>query len=81
MVLALAIIIFVIGCCLESTGRDWEISERNNERRHRELLEAQLRQLELTESQNRKKTTVSRRRILRDEKGRFMAEEVTVEED
>lgn len=79
MVLALSIIIFVIGCCLESAGKDWEVSERNNERRHRELLEAQLRHHEIMESQSRRKS-VTRRRYLRDEKGRFIAEEVTVEE-
>ncbi len=79
MVLALGIILFVIGCCLESAGKDWEVSERNNERRHRELLEEQLRHHEVMESQERRKT-VTRRRYLRDEKGRFIAEEISVEE-
>lgn len=81
MVLALAIILFVIGDCMESAGRDWETSERNKERRHRELLEAQRRHYKIMESQNRRKTTVTRRRYLRDEKGRFISEEVSVEED
>ena len=79
MILALCIIIFVIGCCMDSAGKNWEISEKNNERRHRELIEAQLRQLQSMESQTPHKT-VTRRRCLRDEKGRYIAEEVTVEE-
>ena len=79
MILALGIIIFVIGCCLDAVGKDFETSEKNNERRHHEMLEAQLRQLQITESQNHRKT-VTRRRYLRDEKGRFIAEEISVEE-
>ena len=80
MVLALSIILFVIGCCLESAGKDWEVSERNNERRHRELLEEQLRHHEVMESSQERRKTVTRRRYLRDEKGRFIAEEISVEE-
>lgn len=64
------IILFVIGCWLEATGKDWETSERNKERRHRELMEAQ---------KKRKKST--RKRVLRDEHGRFMSEKITVEGD
>ena len=68
MFLCLCIIVFIIGCCLEYAGKDWERSERNKERRHKELMEAQ-----------KKCKTVTRRRVLRDEHGRFMAEEVTIE--
>ena len=53
---------------MEASGKDWERSERNKERRHRELMEAQ-----------KKRKTATRRRVLRDEHGRFMAEEVTIE--
>ena len=70
MVLCLCIIVFIIGCCMEASGKDWERSERNKERRHQELMEAQ-----------RKHKTITRRRVLRDEKGRFVAEEMTIEGD
>ena len=68
MILCLCIIIFIIGCCMEASGKDWERSERNKERRHQELMEAQ-----------KKRKTATRRRVLRDEHGRFIAEEVTIE--
>ena len=68
MIIALCIIIFIIGDCMVASGKDWETSERNKERRHQELMEAQ-----------RRRKTVTRRRVLRDERGRFIAEEVTVE--
>ena len=47
---------------MESAGKDWERSERNKERRHKELMEAQ-----------KKRKTATRRRVLRDEHGRFIA--------
>ena len=53
---------------MEASGKDWERSERNKERRHQELMRAQ-----------KRRKTVTRRRILRDEHGRFIAEEVTIE--
>ena len=70
MFLCLCIIVFIIGCCLESAGKDWERSERNKERRHQELMRAQ-----------KRRKTITRRRVLRDEHGRFVAEEMTVEGD
>lgn len=70
MILCLCIIIYIIGCCLEASGSDWEQSERNKERRHRELMEAQ-----------RKRKKVTRRRVIRDENGRFIAEEISMEGD
>ena len=70
MIILLCLIIYIIGCCLEASAEDWERSERNKERRHRELMEAQ-----------KKRKTVTRRRILRDEKGRFIAEEIQIEGD
>lgn len=70
MILGLCLILYIIGCCLEASGRDWEESERNEERRHNELMESQ-----------RKRKTITRRRVLRDEKGRFIAEELSVEGD
>ena len=68
MFICFCILLFVIGCCLESAGKDWERSERNKERRHKELMEAQ-----------KKRKTATRRRVLRDEHGIFIAEEVTIE--
>lgn len=70
MILCLCLILYIIGCCLEASGSDWEQAERNKERRHRELMEAQ-----------RKRKTMTRRRVLRDEKGRLIAEEISVEGD
>ena len=70
MFICFCILLFVIGCCLESAGKDWERSERNKERRHQELMRAQ-----------KRRKTVTRRRVLRDERGRFVAEEVTIEGD
>lgn len=69
MALAFFVLLYIIGCCMSAAGKDWERSERNSERRHQELMAAQ-----------KKRKTVTRRRMLRDEKGRFIAaEEVTVE--
>lgn len=70
MILCLCIIVFIIGCCMEASGKDWERSERNKERRHQELMRAQ-----------KRRKTITRRRVLRDERGRFVAEEMTVEGD
>lgn len=70
MLVMLCIILFVIGSALTASGKDWEQSERNKERRHKELMEAQ-----------RKRKTITRRRVLRDERGRFIAEEVILEGD
>lgn len=74
MILCLCIIIYIIGCCLEASGSDWEQAERNKERRHRELMEAQ-------RKRKSKSKRVTRRRIIRDENGRFIAEEISMEGD
>lgn len=68
MILVIGIFLFVIGCALEASGKDWEQSERNKERRHRELMATK---------KNQKKVT--HRRMMRDEHGRFMAEEIVIE--
>lgn len=70
MIILLCIILWIIGDILIASGSDWERSERNKERRHRELMEAQ-----------RKHKKVTRRRIIRDENGRCIAEEIQIEGD
>lgn len=67
--------VLIIGLfCLAEDGAasDWEQSERNAERRHRELMEIK-----------KKKSVTKRttRHIARDEHGRFIAEEIIEEGD
>ena len=68
-------LVLIIGlfCMMEDdAASDWEQSERNAERRHRELMELK-----------KKKSVTKRttRHIARDERGRFMAEEIIEEGD
>lgn len=78
MFLCFCIILFIVSCCLESADEARRISEYHRERRHEEVMEAQERRhRELMESR-RNRRTVTRHRIMRDEKGRFISEKVTV---
>ena len=78
MILLFCLILWLAGDYEEAAYENWKQSERNKERRHRELIAEQKRQNELMKLQTRRKT-VTRRRILKDERGRVIAEEVTVE--
>ena len=64
MITLFFILLIVIGSCMTSAGKDWEASERNKEIRHQELM---------------KRKTITRKRVIRDEHGRFISESVTIE--
>lgn len=71
-------LVLIIGlfCMMEDdAASDWEQSERNAERRHRELMEL----MELKKKKSVTKRTT--RHIARDEHGRFTAEEIIEEGD
>lgn len=73
MVLMFAILLWIIGECISASGKDWEASERNAERRHKELMEVK-----------KKKTTKKKKTVRREvhaPDGRYAVEEVTEEEE
>lgn len=80
MVLALGIIIFIIGCCLESYEDNSYRTERRAEQRHRELMRA------LDEASKRSQPPAQRhtkqvlRRFAQDSNGNILGEEITEEE-
>lgn len=71
----LALIIYLVACCIESSERSHYISERNNERRHRELVRA------VKEQKDREPKKIKRtvRRIAQTQDGTVLAEERTEE--
>ena len=79
MIICLGILIFIIGCCLSASAADDERYERNAERRHRELVEELRKQREHEKRSSQTKCRV--RTMLRDEKGRFIAQEVIEDSD
>ena len=79
MVLAIALIIFVIGCCLDSFEQNSYTARKEAQRRHDELMRA-LMKAEEKKPLPARKTKVTRRRIAKDPQGNVLAEEVTEEE-
>lgn len=76
MVLAVALIIFFIGCLMSSV-EDAEASARRREKqRHEELM----RILSEETTKPPKTIKVTRRRIAQDKEGNILAEEITEEE-
>ena len=73
MIICLGILLFVIGCCMSSSAEDSYRIERNNERRHKELMKA------IPSSSSVRKSKVTRRRILKDPDGNVIAEEIIEE--
>ncbi len=82
--LTLGIILFIIGCCMDSYEDNNYRAQRREEQRHRELMEA------LEESRKRENLPAPRtkrqvrRRIAKDVHGNILAEEITeeiIEED
>ena len=67
-IIMFCIILWVIGDWMIASGKDWETSEREAERRHRELMESK--------RNGGKKVT---RRVMRDVDGRYAAEEIEEE--
>lgn len=63
----IAFALWILGDILMACGRDSQRAERNAERRHRELMEAQ------KNKQPQKKVVT--RRVIRDAQGRFIAAE------
>ena len=78
MVLAIAVIIFIIGCCLESYEDNSYKAERRAEKRHRELMRAL--EEENRRSQAPRRTKQVRRRFAQDRNGNILGEEITEEE-
>ena len=78
MVLAIAVIIFIIGCCLESYEDNSYKAERRAEQRHRELMRAL--EEENRRSQAPRRTKQVRRRFAQDRNGNILGEEITEEE-
>ena len=68
-VIMFCILLWVIGDWMQASGRDWEESEREADRRHRELMETK-------KNSGKKKVT---RRVMRDVDGRYAAEEIEEE--
>ena len=75
MIVLFCIFLFLWGCSQTCSAHEYEHTEFERERRHRELME-QKERLARTK-QKKKKIT---RNIARDEKGRFVAREI-IEED
>lgn len=77
----ITIILILFAMHEDAAASDWEYSERQKERRHEELMDIQRERLEIAK---RKKSELARRRVrtmARDEKGRFIAQEVIEEFD
>lgn len=71
MILIGCIILFIIGSCLEASGRDWERSERRARQEHRELMaKLEERSLSLPKKEHRE-----HRRYARDKYGNELGEE------
>jgi hypothetical protein len=77
LIIAFILILSAMGDWADA--KDFECSESNAERRHNELMEIEERRCELISSQKKRKAT--RRRLARDEHGRFVAEEIILEEE
>lgn len=75
MIIVLCIFLFLWGCSQCCTADEYERSEYGKERRHREMLEQRER---LAEEKSRRKKRVTRT-YARDERGRFVAQEVIEE--
>lgn len=75
MIIVLCIVLFLWGCSQCWSADEYERSEYGKERRHREMLEQRER---LAEEKSRRKKRVTRT-YARDERGRFVAQEVIEE--
>ncbi len=78
MLTALGIIIFIIGCCISSFEDSSYNTERRNEERHRELIQALDKARRINETPVRTKKV--RRRFVMDDEGFLLGEEITEEE-
>ena len=79
MVIALAIIIFVIGCCLSSYENNTYNAQRREEQRHKELMRILEAHRDSTPPAPKRVKQV-RRRFARDKDGNILGEEITEEE-
>ena len=80
MVLAIAVIIFVIGCCLESYEDNSYKAERRAEQRHRELMRVLVEESRRHQTPAPGRTKQVRRRFAQDRNGNILGEEITEEE-
>lgn len=73
MIVAIIVVILICSAISDhASAVDWETSEYNAERRHRELMESQ-------QSRKTKSTKATRRRAIKDPSGRVLCEEIIVE--
>lgn len=68
----IVILLALFGMHEDGAAADWEASERNKERRHKEYMEEVKRHNKSLETLPRRRT----RTIARDEHGRFIAQEI-----
>lgn len=88
MIILLGILIFIIGSCLESSGKDWETSQRNDSIRNQRVIDtinnnanydrklAEIRHKEMMSTKQTKGTKQTRKRVIYNEFGKVIAEEI-----
>ncbi len=76
MLILIAIILLCSAMSDWAAASDWETSEREAERRHRELMEV-TRKKTLSKSNPK----ITRRRFIKDKHGNILAEEIIVDDD
>ena len=77
--LTLALIIFIIGCCMSSYEDNAYRAEKREEQRHKELMRI-LSENRNADSLSPQRKKLVRRRIARDKEGNILGEEITEEE-
>lgn len=78
--LTLGIILFIIGCCMDSYEDNNYRAQRREEQRHRELMRALEDQPRKITPQAPRKRKIVRRRFIKDINGNILGEEITEEE-
>ena len=77
--LTLGIILFIIGCCMDSYEDSVYDAQRREEKRHKELMRT-LNENRSVRVQAPRRRKVVRRRIVKDKEGNILGEEVIEEE-
>ena len=77
--LTLGIILFIIGCCMDSYEDSVYDVQRREEKRHKELMRT-LNESRNVRVQSPRRRKIVRRRIVKDKEGNIVGEEVIEEE-
>lgn len=77
----ISIILILFAMHEDAAAADWEYSERQKERRHEELMDIQRKRLEVAKRNRSEVAKRTVRTMARDERGRFIAQEVIEEYD